>query len=556
MKNIKLSFFIILATLIIICWAPSLVEAALVPSLTLYPTVGSSVVQTTIIGADPNVSVLLYYPSDSVIKSLNIGTTNNAGYLNTTVDSTTYGIAVGGQVYVKANSQSSQSVSWPSYASSGNLPLSQTSFILSTGQNIAVTASVSANITITNNTNSSVASATVSGNQINITALNLGTSTINVCATNIGCNTININVVSLGSSPASIYLSQNNLSLTPGQNKTVPLSGSGNYSISLNSNPGVASASVNGSNLNITAIYKGKTDINICASGTNNSVTCSGVSVTVTEAPVTANTTQPTLSLAQSQVNLTVGQNQSVAINGSGPFSITANSNPSAVTAFIGANNDVGLHGIAFGGANITVCQFVTSVCANVYAYVQPVGSAGTSSTEAPSISSFSVTSNNTSGSLMRAGNTLTITFNINQTVVTPKITVAGSSLKVNGSGSGPYTASYLVTGNETQPIQTVINFNNSAGSGGQISFSFGVPSITKTATNTTIKFTQYLYVGSTGEEVTALQKYLTENSFYSGPITGKFGGLTQEAVKKYQAKHNLSQLGVVGPATRALLNK
>jgi len=68
--------------------------------------------------------------------------------------------------------------------------------------------------------------------------------------------------------------------------------------------------------------------------------------------------------------------------------------------------------------------------------------------------------------------------------------------------------------------------------------------------------FTKYLYVGITDDQVTALQKRLTADGLYSGPITGRFGSLTETAVKKYQAKNNLTQLGVVGPSTRRLLNQ
>ncbi len=69
------------------------------------------------------------------------------------------------------------------------------------------------------------------------------------------------------------------------------------------------------------------------------------------------------------------------------------------------------------------------------------------------------------------------------------------------------------------------------------------------------ILFTHYLTVGSKGIEVTELQKRLTTLKIYSGPITGTFGGLTRTAVKKFQSLHKLTQLGAVGPGTRAALN-
>lgn len=69
-------------------------------------------------------------------------------------------------------------------------------------------------------------------------------------------------------------------------------------------------------------------------------------------------------------------------------------------------------------------------------------------------------------------------------------------------------------------------------------------------------KFYNYLTVGSTGQGVTELQNRLTIEGVYTGPITSRYGALTETAVEKYQGLHGIQQLGVVGPATRAMLNK
>jgi peptidoglycan/xylan/chitin deacetylase (PgdA/CDA1 family) len=67
--------------------------------------------------------------------------------------------------------------------------------------------------------------------------------------------------------------------------------------------------------------------------------------------------------------------------------------------------------------------------------------------------------------------------------------------------------------------------------------------------------FTKTLQTGSTGDEVTELQKRLAQEGVYSGPVTGYFGALTKAAVIAYQKKYGLDQAGVVGPKTRAKLN-
>lgn len=73
---------------------------------------------------------------------------------------------------------------------------------------------------------------------------------------------------------------------------------------------------------------------------------------------------------------------------------------------------------------------------------------------------------------------------------------------------------------------------------------------------STIYKFVTPLDIGSSGAAVTELQKRLAAEGLYGGPINGKFGPLTRAAVMKYQAKHGLTQLGNVGPGTRAALNK
>ncbi len=63
---------------------------------------------------------------------------------------------------------------------------------------------------------------------------------------------------------------------------------------------------------------------------------------------------------------------------------------------------------------------------------------------------------------------------------------------------------------------------------------------------------------GSTGEDVTALQALLAADpSIYpEGTISGYYGRLTAEAVKRFQKKHGIEQAGFVGPKTLKKLNE
>ncbi len=58
------------------------------------------------------------------------------------------------------------------------------------------------------------------------------------------------------------------------------------------------------------------------------------------------------------------------------------------------------------------------------------------------------------------------------------------------------------------------------------------------------------LKLGSTGDQVRALQQDLTTLGYYYGDITGHYGNMTATAVKKFQRARGLSQDGVAGKTT------
>ncbi len=72
---------------------------------------------------------------------------------------------------------------------------------------------------------------------------------------------------------------------------------------------------------------------------------------------------------------------------------------------------------------------------------------------------------------------------------------------------------------------------------------------------------TSYMYVGSTGADVTTLQTYLaTDRTIYpQGLVTGYYGTLTKSAVSNFQERNGIDNTignGRVGPATLAVLNQ
>jgi len=74
----------------------------------------------------------------------------------------------------------------------------------------------------------------------------------------------------------------------------------------------------------------------------------------------------------------------------------------------------------------------------------------------------------------------------------------------------------------------------------------------------TTLQLTKRLWRGMTNEDVELLQEVLaTDPEVYpEGLITGYFGPLTERAVKKFQKKMGVEEVGSVGPKTLAKINE
>ena len=68
--------------------------------------------------------------------------------------------------------------------------------------------------------------------------------------------------------------------------------------------------------------------------------------------------------------------------------------------------------------------------------------------------------------------------------------------------------------------------------------------------------FNSDLALGSRGDDVTRLQQLLARDTeiYPEGIVSGYFGNLTVQAVRRFQAKYGISQVGRVGPQTRAKL--
>jgi hypothetical protein len=375
--------------------------------------------------------------------------------------------------------------------------------------------------------------------------------------------------------PAALVLSQSTATVTIGQSITVNASNiTGTLSIPGNTNPSVASVSINGNSIIINGSSSGNAIITVCASQSG----CSSLNVTVQPSYLGSSGVY----LNPSSISFNVGQSQTISITGyaSGPYYVSQNSGSNYVSATISGSNII-LTGLATGSSNVTVCANsgqCGSVFANISGNNNTTGNNTTTvSNQAPVLSSVTISSSAGSNSFIGTGNIISFNLLANQSINNPVLTIGGKQISTNGSGNGPYTASYSVTGTESIPIPVAITLANSSGQTGQAylwlsNYSSAAPANTTTAVSsaTTVaptvsggshSFTRYLYMGMTLQgvsdpDVTALQNRLKADGLYSAAVTGYFGPYTKSTLEAYQTKHSLSAIGVVGPSTRDLLNR
>ena len=144
---------------------------------------------------------------------------------------------------------------------------------------------------------------------------------------------------------------------------------------------------------------------------------------------------------------------------------------------------------------------------------------------------------------------------------VTPSATCSGGSGGGGGGGGsgggGGYTSSTPIGATQTSTGTTSNTSNQSLGSL-QAQLAALQQQIASVGGGVVGGFMRDMAMGSTGDDVEALQKLLAgDPSIYpEGTVSGYFGSLTVLAVRRFQAKHGLPQVGRVGPQTRAKLGE
>ena len=430
------------------------------------------------------------------------------------------------------------SASIGTYTSSGTgLSFNQTYPTVSTGQTstIGISGGYGAYY-VSSNSNSSIAQTYISTSSITIYGNNPGTDSITVCAPSGQCGVITANVIA--SSGGALTLSQNSVGLTSGQVLSVTITGGTvPYSI-IQNNDGISQYSLNGNVITVTGVNTGSSSATVCSSAG----ACVVLNATVTSTTSNVSGVQPVFS--QNNVSINTNQTTAVYMTGNGGYYVSNNSNPNILSATVSGNSLV-ISGLTIGSANVSVCQ-TGGQCNTLYVTV--------SNSVTSTVSSVPITFDKSSVNI-NVGDSSTVnvsggsglgyyvSYNSNQNSI--GIYVNGNALIITGKLAGSGTISICSSTNVCASLSV------------SVTTLYKMPIYTPPVETATVyKFTKSLKIGSTGTEVTQLQKKLKELGLFSASATGYYGSVTATAVKKLQKLHKLEQLGIVGPGTRAVLNK
>lgn len=428
---------------------------------------GSGYVQLTVSSADSYSRVdLSYRPQGTALwtQITNVGFTDQSGYFSQSVNIGYQGTQM--DVYVTVNGQQSPTVNingsgggcntYPYNCGSG-LSLSQSNLNLTSGQSSTVTVYGNYNnsVYVSNNTNSSVASATVNGGSINVYGNSVGSTTMTICSYNNSgsCATLYVTVNGNGCNQYNcnnqLTFSQSNVSLNVGQSTyvTVYNSGSNSFYVTGVTNS-IVTATVSGSTLTIYGVGAGTANVTVCSSDYISR--CGTLYVTVNGGGCNYYNCNGQITFSQSNVNLSTGQSSSVSIYGGnyGSYYVSGNTNSNVVSATISGSN-LSIYANSSGSSTLTVCNSgYSSQCSYLYVTVSGnnCGYNGCNNGQI-TLGQSNVTLNrgqSNSISIYGGSGTYYMSSNSNSGVVSA--TVSGSTLSLYGNNNG--TSTITICGN------------------------------------------------------------------------------------------------------------
>ena len=301
-------------------------------------------------------------------QSTTITTTNNTGgtlYVSNNSNPSVANPSISGSsIVVTGNTYGSTTLTICSTTSSTNCPsvyvtvensgastlsFSQNTITVGQGQSVPVTISGGNGVyTVLNNSNASVITPVISGNTITLsTSYSSGSSSVTVCSTDMTACGI-INATAGTTSTVALTFTQSSPNVMINQVTSIGIyGGSGSYYVSTNTNPGVVSYVLSGSNISLTGLQSGTSSITVCSSTGGCSVLTPTVSYTATGGA---------LALSQTSLSLAAGQTLSLSISGgTSPYSL-ATPSTSVYTASI-SGNILTVEGLSAGSQQIAVCS-------------------------------------------------------------------------------------------------------------------------------------------------------------------------------------------------------
>lgn len=337
------------------------VQASTLTSLSLTNTAGDTV-QVNITGKASNSIRLSFLPPGGLtVTTIILGSTDAEGDFFTSISSGGYGIPAGSPVYATIGGVQSPMMLWPMYSSA--ISLNQTDVQIAVGQSITINSSNTL-ILSTNSLPASIGTA-ISGSQLTVTGLSLGTGTLILCGVNAGCDSVAV-TVGAESGQTQITVSENNVDLNNRESKSITLFGGGNlgYVIELNSNFSAVSASISGTSdiISLFGANTGTATIKICVADSDTN--CVNLYVTVLSATVN------TLVFSQNNLTLIPGLSQNVTVSGvaDSNYYISSNTNSGIATASISGDTLTVVGGTNTGSTVVKVCSTsVNDTCSNLH---------------------------------------------------------------------------------------------------------------------------------------------------------------------------------------------
>lgn len=428
----KLSYFLI----VILCLSfVSFDVQAVVASTTLSLTnTSGDAVQINVTGQPSESIRLSFLPSGaSTLSTITLGTTDSSGNFSTLISSGGYGIPAGSPVYATVDGVQSATTLWPSYSST--ISLDKTNAQIAVGQSIIIKSSSSL-ILAANSLTSSISTA-ISGSQITVTGLSLGSGTLTLCGSSVGCDSVSI-TVGENSGQTELTLSDNNITLNNKESATVTIFGGGNsgYTIKSNTNSSAVEASISGSSDQIALFGNsaGSATINVCSA--EDDTNCINLYVTALSA------TENSLAFSQNNINLIPGLSSTITVSGGGDsaYYISSNTKSAVATASVSGTSLKVTGGSTTGSTVIKVCSATeNAVCSDLYVSNNADSTTASDSVIAFSQNVVSVSKNSSTNVTISGGDGsgYSVSSNSNSDVVTPSINSGSNIISFYGDEEG-----------------------------------------------------------------------------------------------------------------------